>query len=68
MKRRDDARRFAQPSFGAITHYRPADAARGGEADADEVGSIAPMARLGAHGAARTGPPAGRREEVRALF
>jgi hypothetical protein len=57
-----------QAPLGPVAHDRAADAARRGEADADEIGAIVPMAGLGADGAAGARPPAGSREKVRTLF
>jgi hypothetical protein len=47
LKGQKHPRRLAQAPLGAIANHRPADPARGGEADADQARPVAAITRLG---------------------
>jgi hypothetical protein len=68
LKGHEHPRRLAQSPFGAIADHRPADPARGREADTDQARPVAAIARLGRNGAdsARLAP--GRGQEVRSFL
>ena len=63
MKGDEESRRLAQAALGAVADDGAADAAGGGETEADERGLVGAMADLGGNRAHGAGLALGRQQE-----
>jgi hypothetical protein len=68
VQRCEQPGRLPQAPFGAVAHHRPADAARGGKADANEIVAVAASTRLGGERALSAASGLGRGEKVATLL